>query len=103
MKKATGTDATRPLRDLLHAQRRIDGVYSAIFDAILEQRLLPGVRLSEEELGKLFGVSRTLNRQSLIRLNAEGIVTTERHRGAQVRTPTLEEATQIFAARELVE
>lgn len=102
-KQAKGSNAPRRLRDILHAQRRLDRVYSAIFDAILEQRLLPGVRLSEEELGKVFGVSRTLIRQSLIRLNAEGIVTTERHRGAQVRTPTVEEATQVFAARELVE
>ncbi|MCF5647319.1 GntR family transcriptional regulator, partial [Pseudomonas syringae] len=31
-----------------------DVVYEHIFDAILEQRLAPGTRLSEEALGEIF-------------------------------------------------
>jgi DNA-binding GntR family transcriptional regulator len=95
--------ARLPLRAHLHEHTRADRVYSAIFDAILEQRLQAGARLSEEALGEIFGVSRTLIRQTLIRLATEGIVTTERHRGAQVKTPSAEDAEQMLSARCLVE
>lgn len=101
--KSTPGSSRQPLRVHLHAHTRADRVYSAIFDAILEQRLQPGARLSEEALGEIFGVSRTLIRQTLIRLAAEGIVTTERHRGAQVKTPSAEEAEQMLNARSLIE
>ena len=37
-----------------------DIVYAHIFEAILEQRLAPGTKLSEEALGEIFGVSRTI-------------------------------------------
>lgn len=43
-------------------------VYAHIFDAILEQRLAPGTKLSEEALGEIFGVSRTIIRRALSRL-----------------------------------
>jgi DNA-binding GntR family transcriptional regulator len=101
--KSTPAPSRQPLRAHLHAHTRADRVYSAIFDAILEQRLQPGARLSEEALGEIFGVSRTLIRQTLIRLAAEGIVTTERHRGAQVKTPSAAEAEQMLHARSLIE
>ncbi|WP_132829102.1 GntR family transcriptional regulator [Pseudomonas aeruginosa] len=42
-------------------------VYAHIFDAILEQRLAPGTKLSEEALGEIFGVSRTIIRRALSR------------------------------------
>ncbi len=41
-----------------------DIVYGHIFDAILEQRLPPGTKLSEEALGEIFGVSRTIIRRA---------------------------------------
>lgn len=49
-----------------------DIVYAHIFDAILEQRLAPGTKLSEEALGEIFGVSRTIIRRALSRLAHEG-------------------------------
>jgi len=55
-------------------------VYSHLFDAILEQRLSPGARLSEQQLAEAFGVSRTLIRQALIRLHQEGVITIEKYR-----------------------
>ena len=97
------SNARQPLCANLHGHTRADRVYSAIFDAILEQRLQAGVRLSEEGLGEIFGVSRTMIRQTLIRLAAEGIVSSERHRGAQVKSPTPEEAAQTLSARRLIE
>ncbi|CAM3474460.1 GntR family transcriptional regulator [Pseudomonas floridensis] len=80
-----------------------DVVYAHIFDAILEQRLAPGTRLSEEALGDIFGVSRTIIRRALSRLGHEGVVLLRPNRGAVVASPSVEEARQVFLARRLVE
>jgi len=80
-----------------------DIVYAHIFDAILEQRLAPGTKLSEEALGEIFGVSRTIIRRALSRLAHEGVVLLRPNRGAVVACPSVEEARQIFFARRLVE
>lgn len=80
-----------------------DIVYAHIFDAILEQRLAPGTRLSEEALGEIFGVSRTIIRRALSRLGHEGVVLLRPNRGAVVASPSVEEARQVFFARRLVE
>ncbi|UVE16413.1 GntR family transcriptional regulator [Pseudomonas sp. LS44] len=80
-----------------------DVVYAHIFDAILEQRLAPGTRLSEEALGEIFGVSRTIIRRALSRLAHEGVVLLRPNRGAVVASPSVDEARQIFYARRMVE
>ena len=80
-----------------------DIVYAHIFDAILEQRLAPGTKLSEEALGEIFGVSRTIIRRALSRLAHEGVVLLRPNRGAVVASPSVDEARQIFFARRLVE
>ncbi|WP_339485352.1 GntR family transcriptional regulator [Pseudomonas sp. EL_65y_Pfl2_R95] len=80
-----------------------DVVYAHIFDAILEQRLAPGTKLSEEALGEIFGVSRTIIRRALSRLAHEGVVLLRPNRGAVVASPSVEEARQIFYARRMVE
>lgn len=80
-----------------------DVVYAHIFEAILEQRLAPGTKLSEEALGEIFGVSRTIIRRALSRLAHEGVVLLRPNRGAVVASPSVEEARQVFFARRLVE
>src|SRR6195952_1031286 len=80
-----------------------DIVYEHIFDAILEQRLAPGTKLSEEALGEIFGVSRTIIRRALSRLGHEGVVLLRPNRGAVVASPSVEEARQVFFARRMVE
>lgn len=78
-------------------------IYEQVFDAILEQRLIPGTRLSEDKLGQLFGVSRTIVRTVLQRLAFEGVVEIQRHQGAIIARTTAEQARQVFAARKAVE
>ena len=80
-----------------------DIVYEHVFDAILEQRLAPGTKLSEEALGEIFGVSRTIIRRALSRLWHEGVVLLRPNRGAVVASPSVEEARQVFFARRMVE
>jgi len=82
---------------------RDDRVYAHVFEAILEQRLAPGTRLSEEALGEIFGVSRTVIRRALSRLAHEGVVALRPNRGAIVASPSVAEARQVCLARRLVE
>jgi DNA-binding GntR family transcriptional regulator len=74
-----------------------------IRDAIVDRRLGPGTKLSENEVGALFDASRTVARAALQMLSFEGLVRTERNRGAFVANPTPEEARQVFASRRLIE
>lgn len=78
-------------------------VYSHIFDAILEQRLLPGTRLSEEALGEIFSVSRTIIRRALTRLAQEGVVEQIPNKGAAVASPSPEVANEVLTARKIIE
>lgn len=72
-------------------------------DAIVDRRLAPGTKLNEAEVGTLFDVSRTVVRAALQALAFEGLVKTERNRGAFVANPSPDEARQVFASRRLIE
>lgn len=71
--------------------------------AILDHRLLPGVKLTEDELASIYGVGRTLVRGALQVLNHRGLVEIHRNRGAFVATPSVREAREVFEARALLE
>ncbi len=78
-------------------------VYDLLRRAIIEQALKPGMRLPEDTVGEQFGVSRTIVRHALVRLENEGLVVTRRNRGAFVAEPSQEEAQQIFEVRRCLE
>lgn len=78
-------------------------IHARLSEAVLDQRLAPGQRLREYELGQAFGVSRTRIRQVLIRLASEDLVTLVPNAGARVADPTPEEAREVFGARRLIE
>lgn len=82
---------------------RVGQIYQNILKAVVEQRLPPGTKLIEEQLGAVFGVSRTLVRSALQALAHEHIVTLAYNRGAFVSAPTVEDARDLFATRKLVE
>ncbi len=71
--------------------------------AILEHRLGPGVKLGEDEIGSVYGVSRTIVRSALQALAQEGILVLEKNRGAFVAHPTAADAREVFEARRLIE
>lgn len=85
------------------AATRVDQIYQALFKAILAQELAPGTKLSEESVGALFKVSRTIVRAALNRLHSESLVEFRLNRGAFVASTTKEEARQVFEARYVVE
>lgn len=74
-----------------------------VVDGVLAGRIRPGTRLIEQQLGGIFGVSRTRIREALIRLKARGIVRVEPRRGWFVVEPSIDEAHQAFAARRAIE
>ncbi|GAA5232422.1 GntR family transcriptional regulator [Verticiella sediminum] len=78
-------------------------IYQRIYDAIVEHRLLPGTKLSEERVAELFAVSRTQVRGVLQRLAAEELVTLYPNRGAFVTTPTAAAARDVFDVRRTLE
>ncbi|MEO6015466.1 MAG: GntR family transcriptional regulator [Devosia sp.] len=85
------------------AEDRSASIREQLRDAIIDRRLAPGTKLSEAEVGELFAVSRTVVRAALQMLSFEGLVRTERNRGAFVANPTPEEARQVFDSRRLIE
>lgn len=78
-------------------------IVDALTKAIVEHRLAPGVKLSEQKLADQFGVSRTLVRQALFQLSQNRLIRLEPARGAFVATPSVAEAKQVFAVRRMLE
>jgi DNA-binding GntR family transcriptional regulator len=72
-------------------------------EAIVAGRLLPNQRLVEAELTRRLGVGRAAVRTALARLEHEGLVELEPHRGARVRLVALDEAVEILEARAALE
>lgn len=70
---------------------------------IVGGRLMPNQRLVEAELVPMLRSNRTHVRTALARLEIEGLVVSEPHRGARVRLITGEEAIEITQARGALE
>jgi DNA-binding GntR family transcriptional regulator len=71
--------------------------------AIVAGHLLPNERLVEADVSRRLGVGRTAVRTALARLEHEGLVELEPHRGARVRLVGLPEAIEILDARAVLE
>jgi DNA-binding GntR family transcriptional regulator len=78
---------------------RVGLIYRTLRHAIIEQALGPGAKLPEDAIGERFGASRTIVRNALSQLAAEGLVELRRNRGAAVATPSWEEARDTFDVR----
>lgn len=73
--------------------------YDLIRAAIVENRYAPGQRLIEQRVAEEFGLSRTPVREALRRLEAEGLVVSERNRGASVRPMSPTEVVDLYGLR----
>jgi DNA-binding GntR family transcriptional regulator len=80
-----------------------DAIYLQIFDAIVHHYLAPGTKLTEDELGETFGVSRTIIHRVLLRLAHDGIVEMLPNRGAFVAQPSAKSTRDVFAVRGTLE
>ena len=80
-----------------------DDGYQTLRDAIVSGELLPSERLVEEDLSRRLGIGRAAVRMALVRLEHDGLVEHERHRGARVRRVSEEEAVEILEVRAALE
>jgi DNA-binding GntR family transcriptional regulator len=80
-----------------------DKAYEAIGRLILDGQYKPGDKLSEEELSRLCGVSRTPVREALRRLEAEYFVVIRPNQGAMVAVWTRRDIEDMFHMRALLE
>ncbi len=94
----------RPL-SLGIASRRVlaDVVTDDLRDAIVAHELEPGRRLAEDDLAAQMGVSRGPVREALMRLEREGLVVIERHKGARIASWNRQDLEEIYSLRRVLE
>lgn len=88
------TQPPETLRDIVQEKLR---------NAILEGHFKPGDRLVERPLCDQLGVSRTVVRETIRYLEAEGLVTNQPNKGPIVTRMTADEARQIYEIRKMLE
>lgn len=80
-----------------------DRAYTAVREALIAWRLMPGSRINEVALARELGASRTPLREALNRLVAEGFLTFERDRGFFCRTLDPRNIFELYQLRALLE
>lgn len=89
--------------------RRIDrttateAAAKALRAIILSGEVPAGAPLRQDEIAGRLGVSRTPLREALQRLEAEGLVRLDVHRGAVVAKPSIAQVSEIFELQEVLE
>lgn len=78
-------------------------VFEALKKAITEGELEIGAPLRQDEIAKLFNTSRIPVREAISRLEEQGLVKSQRYKGAVVSGLSAEEAAEIFDFRLLLE
>ena len=93
-----------PVMRLLPGKRpSVEDLYPRLFDAILEQRIVPTSRFTEEGLAQEFGVSRSVLRRVLARLAEQQVIILRPNLRAQVAAPDAQQVQHILEARRLME
>jgi DNA-binding GntR family transcriptional regulator len=78
-------------------------VFQYIYEGIKNGEYSPGQMLTEGEIVKKLGVSRTPVREALRRLEKFGLVTSEPHKGVKVISMSNEKIKQLYEVREVLE
>ena len=89
--------------DVNHMLSAVDRAYVQLRRKILQKEYGPGERLSESELAKQVGFSRTPVREALRRLAADGFLVIMPNQGVWVASPTVEGMAQAYEVREMLE
>ncbi|MEO7773210.1 MAG: GntR family transcriptional regulator [Steroidobacteraceae bacterium] len=90
-------------RRLKRPMRAVDLAYVAVRNGILHGKYNAGMRLTENELARDAGVSRTPIREALRRLHVEGLVHFEPNYGAVVALFSIDDAAEMFELRSVLE
>jgi DNA-binding GntR family transcriptional regulator len=78
-------------------------IVERIYEAVIDQRLAPGTKLSEAALCDSFGVGRMHVRRSLVILASREVIELQPNKGAYVACPTAKQARDVFEARLILE
>ncbi|WP_264805637.1 GntR family transcriptional regulator [Cytobacillus sp. NCCP-133] len=81
-------------RDTLHLK-----VCNVIRKAIIRGDFKPGERLKQSDLAEKMGVSRMPIREAFRKLESEGLIRLEPHKGAVVKSINIEDIEEIYALR----
>lgn len=91
------------ITDIRQSPSASDVVAKYLRAAIASGELPEGELVNQEEIAKLFNVSKIPVREALKRLEAEGLVVFQRNRGAMVTSLSKAEIAQIFQTRAILE
>ena len=80
-----------------------DDIYEIVKEMIISREIQPGEKINEEVLADRLGISRTPIRETLCRLETEGIVKIIPRRGTFVGTLSKEKVEWILEVREVLE
>ncbi|MCC5987925.1 MAG: GntR family transcriptional regulator [Pararhodobacter sp.] len=89
--------------DISRAASATTIVFDALRQAIIKGDLKEGEHLRQDEIARAFNVSRIPVREALLKLEQHGLVRTQRYKGAVVSGLSLDEASEIFDFRALLE
>lgn len=78
-------------------------MYADIYDAVMEHRLPPQTKLTEQVLCEIYGLARHNVRKVLAQLASDGLVELEPNRGAFIASPSPQEAGEMFELRQALE
>lgn len=81
----------------------VDDIHDVIRDEIITLRLMPGAKVSENELARRFNTSRTPVREALLRLVDEGLVEVWPQRGTLITPISLRAVGRARFVREAIE
>lgn len=84
-------------------QASADDLYPRLFDAILDRRIDPASRFTEDSLKQMFGVSRADVRRVLTQLSHEQVIVLRANHRPRVAAPDAEQTRQTLHARRLTE
>ena len=78
-------------------------VYEIVKSSILTFRYLPGLKISDDEIAREIGISRTPVREALNRLAEQGLLESRPNRGFWVKTFSEKEVIDLYTLRASLE
>ncbi|QHE83859.1 GntR family transcriptional regulator [Hydrogenophaga sp. BPS33] len=96
----TRKDATPTPSDASSDPSTAETVFHGIVNGLETGQFVPGQRLVETDLAAQFGVGRNSVREALQHLAADGVIDTVRHKGAVVRSLSLQETLDVLDVAE---
>lgn len=92
-----------PKNENSHTLSSGERAYRRLYEAILSGELKPGTRLRENQIAEQLGISRTPVREALRRLETQGLLVHEAHKGMMIPTLDAQMVTELYLMREVLE